>query len=212
MTSANQKPAPNQKGGPVKIGQADVELLASGEFAAALAAAVWEPPARDKASKGSGDGKRAAVPILWPEAIRTAANALQPAIELPDQFPSGKAKMPGQLASFPSKEAIINGCLDRPIPTKLEKRTDIQLALLLDIAHGKYGTFRFPAMSEGFRLPLANLLEILKRHPRTYKENVAMQKLHNSGATCLMAKIAKVTGRIVAMDSNFQLYLIDTES
>jgi hypothetical protein len=211
-TQPQPQPLPKGKAGPVRTGKVDPAVLASDDFAAALAAAVWEPPTREKASKGDGGSERAALPILWPEAIRTAAAALQPPMELPDQFPSGKAKMPGHLASFPTKEQMNSGCLDRSIPAKLEKRVDTQLALLLDAVHGKYGDFRFPAMSEGYKLPLANLLEIIKKHPRTYKDNVAMQRLHNSGQTCLFAKIAKVTGRIVAMDANFELYLIDTES
>jgi hypothetical protein len=208
-SNSNSRPLPKGKSGPVRTGKVDPAVLASDDFAAALASVVWEPPTADKGSKGSDKAPKVA--IKWPQEIRDLALSFDPPMVLPEHYPSSKrATVPGQLASGPKGSDIEGGCLDRPIPQS--RRGDHQLQLMLEIMHGRYNTLRFPAMSEGYRLPIKNLMLMLQKHPRLYKLNRWMQELHNSTETCVMGKMAKVAGRYIAMSDEFELYIVDSEA
>jgi hypothetical protein len=211
MTSANNnsnQPLPEGKAGPVKVGKVDPAALSVDDFAAALSAVVWEPPT--PADRMPNAPKAPKVAIRWPQEIRELALSFDPPMALPEHYPSSqRATVPGQLASGPNSKAINGGCLDRPIPQS--RRGDHQLQLILEIINGRYNTLRFPAISEGYRLPIKNLMLMLQKHPRLYKANKWMQELHNSTETCLMGKMAKVAGRYIAVSEQFELYIVDSE-
>jgi hypothetical protein len=199
---------PTGKAGPVKTGKVDPAVLSGDDFAAALAAVVWEPPTADKGVKGADKAPKVA--IRWPQDVRDLALSFDPPMALPEHYPSSKrATVPGQLASGPKSADIESGCLDRPVPQS--RRGDHQLQLILEIINGRYNTLRFPAMAEGYRLPIKNLLLMLQKHPRLYKANKWMQELHNSTETCIMGKMAKVAGRYIAVSEQFELYIVDSE-
>lgn len=193
------------KNGPVKTGKVDPALL-SADFLAALAEVQWEPPAKAKASKADKADK-AELLIQWPDSITAAAAALEPPMALPDALP-GRGKNVGQLVSGPSSGALKGGCLSRPIPQKRD-RGDDHLVFLLEVAHGRYGTRQLPSLADGDRLPLVVLLAILKGRPECYGKTKATTILHASGQTCVMGMLANVMGRHVALDDEFNLYVVD---
>jgi hypothetical protein len=183
---------------------------------ARLAAMRSEVAQRSKGgSKGSKGGRKPLpAPIAWPEALQQQAAQMMPAFFLPSRPPARGLATEGIcrgrrcFAAAPSDLSMLN----QPVPPAPVDLSGHEMQeLLLALAHNDYygtgGLHDGPSAVDGGRLPLEAVLEAFEM-AGTYKARRWAQILFPVGdelekkskQTCLMHKMAEMTGRYVVFD------------
>ena len=186
-------PAPAVPVDPAAAAVPDLDALLS-----SLDAAEWAPPAVEKTAAAA----TGAPPVEWSAPVLALAESA--GVSLPFHQP----KKPGVLglrylmAHAPKDLRALNA----PVQTTLQKRTAGGV-FLLSLIHGRFttsnGIIPIPSLAAGDSLPVVVLLKCLSKVPEMVKGDNAvnyLSTLYDRGPGCILAQIAKFSGRYAYID------------
>lgn len=172
-----------------------------------LDAAEWAPPAVEKA----GAVATGAPPVEWSAPVLALAESA--GVILPTHQPRkpGVNGLRHLMAHAPKDLRALNA----PVQTTLQKRTT-GAVFLLSLIHGQFttpaGVVPIPSLAAGDSLPVIILLKCLSKVPNLVKGDNAFNylgTLYDRGAGCIIAQIAKLSGRYCYLEGE-QIKLSDS--
>lgn len=196
-TSQNRRNAAN----PAAAAVPDLDALLS-----SLDAAEWAPPAVEKAGAAVG-----VPPVEWSAPVLALAESAGVSLPLHQPKKPGVVGMRHLMAHAPRDLRALNA----PVQTTLQKRTT-GAVFLLSLIHGQFttpaGVVPIPSLAAGDSLPVIVLLKCLSKVPNLVKGDNAFNylgTLYDRGAGCIIAQIAKLSGRYCYLEGE-QIKLSDS--
>ena len=187
---------------PAAAGVPDLDALLS-----QLDAAEWAPPAVEK----TGTAAAGATPVEWSAPVLALAESAGVSLPFYQPKKAGVSGMRHLMAHAPKDLAALNS----PVQATLQKRTP-GAVFLLSLIHGQFttaaGVVPIPSLAAGDSLPVVVLLKCLSKVPNLVKGDNAFNylgTLYDRGAGCIIAQIAKLSGRYCYLEGE-QIKLSDS--
>ena len=187
---------------PVAAGVPDLDALLS-----QLDAAEWAPPVVERA----GTAAAGAPPVEWSTPVLALAESAGVSLPLHQPKKPGVVGMRHLMTHAPKDLRTLN----MPVQTTLQKRTP-GAVFLMSLIHGQFttaaGVVPIPSLAAGDSLPVVVLLKCLSKVPNLVKGDNAFNylgTLYDRGAGCIIAQIAKLSGRYCYLEGE-QIKLSDS--